>query len=103
MPSPIVTKDTFQGGANLANGFLANVVGELQGGKAIVLAGAAANTNIAVAGIKTTDTIASAIMFAAGVPSLVTVNITSAGFVQSTTSTAGNTILLQYRVNPLFA
>lgn len=74
---------------------------ELQSKTTTVVAGTTADTNIAVAGIKTTDTIGSAIMFTAGVPSDITgtVSITSAGNIQSTSDTSGNQIVVEYYVN----
>lgn len=87
-----------KGGTGLSNGTLAVALATLQNQKTVVLDGAAANTNIAVAGIKAGDVIQSAIMYAAGVPSDITstVHITSAGNVQATGSTAGNKIVFTY-------
>lgn len=91
-----------KGGTGLTDGTLANVLKELQSRRDVVLNGAAANTNIAVAGIKTTDTIVSAIAYNAGVPEdiLSTMSITSAGNVQSNAVQTGKKIVMSYCVKP---
>lgn len=89
----------FQG---TGSGSAARMIKELQGLRQVVLAGAAANADIAVAGIKTTDTILSAIEFEAGVPvdrTSVTA-IASAGNVQINNATTGNAVILTYYVKP---
>lgn len=61
--------------------------------------GAAAVTNIAVAGITTADELQSVIMFASGVPSDVTseASITSAGNIRlSTTNSTGNKLVINW-------
>lgn len=83
-------------------GSAARMLKELQGLRQVVLAGAAANANIPVAGIKTTDTIVSAIEYEAGVPvdrTSVT-SITSAGNIQINNATTGNAVVLMYFVKP---
>lgn len=77
-------------------GSAAAMITELQGLAQAVVAGAAANTNIPVTGIETEDTIVSAVMFTAGVPSVVPATITSAGNIRSTSDTTGNTLLVTY-------
>lgn len=62
--------------------------------KASVGTGANANTNIAITGIHTDDVIVAAIEFTSGVPSIVPATVTSAGNIQSTSSTSGNTVLV---------
>ena len=91
-----------QGGANLTDGVLKDAIQELQSLKTVVVAGAAATTNIAIAGIKTTDTLKSAIAFTAGVPSDVkgTTTITSAGNIQNSGDTSGKTLIVEYYVKP---
>lgn len=86
------------GGSGLSDGTLATAIRELQGLKTTVVAGAAADTNIAVVGLKEGDTIQSAIRFDAGVPSDITadVEITEDAVIQSSVNTTGNTILLSY-------
>lgn len=83
-------------------GSAAKMIKELQGLQVVVLTGAAASTNIAVAGIKMTDTILSCIEYEAGVPvdrtSVTT--ITSAGNIQSTDASTGNKLVLMYYVKP---
>ena len=72
---------------------------ELQSLKTEVLDGAAAVTNIAVTGIAVGDTIQSAVMYAAGVPSNVTaeVSITSAGNIQlATTDSTSNKLVVNW-------
>jgi hypothetical protein len=77
---------------------LARALAELQGLKVSVAAGAGANTNIAVAGIATEDTVAAvvqqdtttmAIEAHAGV-----VTVFSAGNIRSTVSTVGKTLVV---------
>lgn len=89
------------GGTGLYDGTLRKALLELQSLKTVVIDGAAADTDIAVAGIKTTDTIQSAIMYDAGVPSDVKANvaITAAGKVQTDVSTASKKIVLSYYVS----
>jgi len=79
-------------------GSAAAMIRELQGLTVVVLTGAAANTNIAVAGIETEDTIVSAIEFEAGVPVDRTgvTSITSAGNIQINDVTTGNKVVLTY-------
>lgn len=67
--------------------------------KTSVVAGAAADTNIAIAGIATADQIQSVIQITAGVPSDLTSEaaITSAGNIQiDTTVTTGNTLIVNW-------
>lgn len=89
-----------KGGTGLTDGTLAKAIKELQSRKETVITGAAANTNMPVAGIKTTDTLVSAIAYASGVPSdvLSTLSITSDGNVQSTAVQTGSKIVLGYVV-----
>lgn len=77
-------------------GSAAAMIRELQGITQTVVAGAAASTNIPVPGIGAGDTILSAVMFAAGVPSMVPASVTSAGNIQSTTDTTGSQLLVTY-------
>ncbi len=79
-------------------GSAAAMIKELQGLTVKVLDGAAANTNIAVAGIEVEDTIVSAIEFAAGVPAdrTAVATITSAGNIQINDDTSGNKVILTY-------
>lgn len=83
-------------------GSAAKMLKELQGFKMVVVTGVAADTDMAVAGIKTTDTITAACMFSGGVPSDVTadVSITSAGNIQYTGDSSGNTLQVFYWVKP---
>lgn len=89
------------GGTGLYDGTLRDALLELRNLKTVVIDGAAAETDIAVAGIKMTDTLQSAIMYDAGVPSDVTasVSITEAGKVQTAVSTASKKIVLSYYVS----
>lgn len=73
-----------------------SAVKELQRIKQVVVDGAAANTNIAVAGIATADVIVSAIEFASGVPTARVASVTSAGNIQVTTVTTGSKLLVTY-------
>ena len=90
-----VSRDTVKGKAII----------ELQGLKTKVLTGVAiANTDIAVTGIKTADTIQSALLYTGGAPSDITstVTITAAGKIRSSAITgAANQVVLSYWVSPL--
>lgn len=90
------------GGSGLSDGTLRKALLELQSRKEIVVNGAAANTNMPVAGIKTTDTLVGAIAYNGGVPSdiLSTLSITSDGNIQSTAVQTGSKIVLSYCVKP---
>lgn len=88
--------DILAGGGAGTDGGIGKALRELQGLKLKAVAGAAANTNIAVAGIATEDTIVGALEFTAGVPAEIPLTITSAGNVQSTTDTTGNVVVLLY-------
>lgn len=83
-------------------GSAARMIRELQRLTTVVIDGAAANTSIAVAGLGASDTIQSAIMYAAGVPSNVTANATvySAGNVRFNVTTAGNKVVLSFYKKP---
>jgi hypothetical protein len=65
-----------------------------------VATGAAANTNIAVAGLKTNDLLIAVIEVPASTTTMVdrtaVSSITSAGNIQSTVTTAGNQVLVFY-------
>lgn len=95
-------KDFGQGGSGLTDGRLSKALRELQSLKTVVVDGAAADTNIPVSGIKTTDTIQSAVGFNAGVPAdhTSTFSITSAGNVRCSANTTGEKITLSYYVKP---
>ena len=78
---------------------LRSAVKELQGLKQVVVAGAGANTNIAIAGIKTTDVLIGVVEVpanAALVDRKAATSITGAGNIQCTASTAGNQLLVTY-------
>lgn len=64
--------------------------------KEAVVAGAAADTNIAITGIKTTDQLISVVEFASGVPTsrLATTEITSAGNIQCSVATTGDVLVV---------
>lgn len=77
----------------------AEAIKELQRFKTSVVNGAAAATNIPVAGITTSDTIQSVLMFAAGVPSSVTsaASITSNGNIQlAAVNSTGNVLVVNW-------
>lgn len=64
-----------------------------------VVTGGSAEAELNAPGLKTTSVITSAIMFAAGVPSVITGDVLAIpedGKIQFTSSTAGNTILLTW-------
>lgn len=78
-----------------------HAISELQSLTTETAAGAAANANIAVAGIAIGDTLQSVVMFASGVPSIVTseASVTSAGNIQLTTTVStGNTLVVNFFV-----
>lgn len=87
---------SLKGGAGIANGALHDVLVELQGLSFTVVDGAAANTSMVLAGIAADDTIVAAVMFAAGVPSIIPMTVFSAGNVRSTTVTTGNKVLVAW-------
>lgn len=63
--------------------------------KVKVVTGAGANTNIAVTGIATEDTVVAAILFTAGVPSeCAAVTIASAGNIKTSTDTSTKPVLV---------
>lgn len=74
---------------------------ELQLRKLNAVAGAAANTNIALAGAKVGDTILSAVNLTDGVDiPLANISVTSAGNVRITTDTAAKKILIDWATKP---
>lgn len=75
-----------------------HAIRQLQRPLVAVVAGAAADTNIAVSGIATDDVITEAIEFAAGVPTdrTATTSITSAGNIQCSVDTTGDTLVVRY-------
>lgn len=91
-----------KGGTGLTDGKLADAIKELQNLQEVVVDGAAANTNIAVAGIETTDTIISAIGFNGGVPAalLADASIPSNGNIQFSSATTGSKVVVQYLTKP---
>lgn len=93
------------GGAGMQGdgpGTAARMIRELQGLTTKVVDGAAANTNIAIAGIKLTDTLQSVIEYVGGVPTdrLSVSAITSAGNIRLTTVSTGNKLAVTYFVKP---
>lgn len=62
----------------------------------VVVAGAAANTDITVAGMTATSVVRSCIQYAAGVPSVVTGVVQANGKLQITTATTGNTVVVTF-------
>lgn len=76
-----------------------HAIRELQGKATTVVAGAAATTDIAVAGITMADTLGSVLMFNSGTPSDVTseASITSDGNIQlDTTNSSGNQLVVEW-------
>lgn len=84
------------GGTGLTDGTLRGAVSELQGLTTVVVAGAAANTDIAVAGLGATDHIQSVLAFDAGVPSVVTPSVQAAGTIQFAVATTGKTLVVNF-------
>lgn len=89
-------KDFGQGGSGLSDGRLGAALRQLQGLTTVVVSGAAADTNIPVAGLGADDHIQSAIMYASGVPSKLTPSAQSAGNVQFASATTGNQIVINF-------
>lgn len=81
-----------------------HAIAQLQGITQTVVAGAAAATNIPVAGLNTKDEIVSVIMFTAGAPSDVTADasIPTDGNLQLASDSTGNQLMVTYLpyVNP---
>lgn len=82
-------------------GSLYNVLRELQGLSVTVVNGAGANTNMAVTGIVTTDTLLAVLEFTISAGNLTGINdrtstssITSAGNIQCTQSTSGSRVVV---------
>lgn len=67
---------------------------ELQGLNVTVVTGAAANTNMALAGIATEDTIVSAVAYTGGVPANATFTVYAAGQVRCAADMTGKTIVV---------
>lgn len=86
------------GGSNLTDGTLRKILQQVQGITTTVVAGAAADTDIALAGVEATGTLQSVIMYNGGVPSDVTADasITEADVIQLTSDSSGNTLVVTY-------
>lgn len=84
------------GGAGLSDGLLKGILGELRGLTTLVVDGAAANTNIAVAGLKADDHIQSVVQYAAGVPSILTPSAQTAGNLQFAAVTTSNKLVVTF-------
>lgn len=78
-----------------------HAIAELQSKRTEVLAGAAADTDIAVAGIALGDKIGSAIEWAAGVPTdrTATTTVTSDGNIQCSVATTGDQLVVEWYSN----
>ena len=75
-----------------------HAIAELQSKKVEVLAGAAADTDIAITGIEVGDKLGSVIEFAAGVPTdrTATTSVTSDGNIQCTVATTGDVLVVEW-------
>ena len=75
-----------------------HAIAELQSKKISVVAGAAADTDIAVTGIEVGDALGSVIEFASGVPTdrTATTSVTSAGNIQCSEITTGDVLLVEW-------
>lgn len=75
-----------------------HAIRQCQGLTSAVVAGTTADTDIAVAGIGVKDELVSVLEFAAGVPTdrTATTSITSAGNIQCTVDTSGDTLVVFY-------
>lgn len=88
--------DFGQGGSGLTDGRLADALTELQGLTTVVVNGAAAATNIAVAGLGADDHVQSCIAYTGGVPSALAVSAQTAGNVQFASDTAGAKVVINF-------
>lgn len=80
---------------------LYGILKELQNAKLNAVAGAAADTNIALAGIKTTDTIISVVNLTDGVDvALNTVTIFADGQIRVSSVTTGKNLLIHWAAKP---
>ena len=84
------------GGAGLSDGTLKGILGELRGLTTVVVDGAAANTNIAIAGLKVDDHIQSVVQYTGGVPSVLTPSAQTAGNLQFAAVTTGNKLVVNF-------
>lgn len=84
-----------QGGSGLDTQ-LKGVLQELRGLTTVVVDGAAANTNIAVAGLGATDHVQSVVQYASGVPSVLTPSAQTAGNLQFAGATTGNKLVVTF-------
>lgn len=75
---------------------LPGILQELRGLTTVVVDGAAANTNIAVAGLGATDHVQSVLQFASGVPSKLTPSAQTAGNLQFAAATTGNKLVVNF-------
>ena len=75
-----------------------HAIAELQSKKVEVLAGAAADTDIAITGIEVGDTLGSVLEFAAGVPTdrTATTSVTSDGNIQCSVITTGDVLVVEW-------
>ena len=78
------------------NDKLPKALKELQGLTTLVVDGAAANTNIAVAGLGATDHVQSVVQYASGVPSVLTPSAQTAGNLQFASVTTGNKLVVTF-------
>ena len=83
-------------GAWMLNGLLKRSLEELRGLTTVVVDGAAANADVAVAGLGATDHIQSAILYTTGVPSSLTVASQTAGNFKTATDTSGKKIVVSF-------
>lgn len=84
-----------QGGTGL-DSELKGVLQELRGLTTVVVDGAAADTNIAVAGLGATDHVQSVVQYASGVPSVLTPSAQTAGNLQFAAATTGNKLVVNF-------
>lgn len=85
-----------QGGANLSDGTLKGILGELRGLTTAIVDGAAANTNIAISGLKVDDHVQSVVQYTSGVPSFLSPSAQTAGNLQFASVTTGNKLVVTF-------
>lgn len=90
-----LTADFGFGGTGLTD-VLPDVIRGLLSPNVVVVDGAAANTDIAVAGMVAASHIISCVQFAAGVPSVVVAAVQADGKMQVTTDTTGDKLVVTF-------
>lgn len=100
MALTIIQKNLGDGGSHLGRN-LYTILKELQNRKTVTAVGAAANTNITLTGAKVGDTILGVVNLTDGASlDVSTFSVTGPGVIQSTASTAGKNLLVDWAAKP---